>query len=162
MQQHNILASKSSSTYTSKGHALFAQVFSLVTSQILDYGASHHMTRSQDFVISLSYYSTSQIAIRYFTQLLVLSSGIVSHEGVCLQDVLIVLDISISLLLVYQICHSSIGRIVDFFHIMWLFKTFMILILLWLLGVLIMLLDYTNLMALRFQHVHLSQHMQTQ
>ena len=114
MQQHSITSLKPSPTPSGKGHALSPQALSPTPIQILDFGASHHMTHSPNLVTSLSESVTTQIVVGDSTQLSVTGSRTISLEGGSLQDVLLVPAISTNLLSVFQICHSSSGKIVEF------------------------------------------------
>jgi hypothetical protein len=109
MQQHKIYVSKPSST--GKGHALSARaLYASLDSWIFDSGASHHMTHSNELLPSTSDCSISQISIGDSTQLDVLGSGTVQLDEGCINDVLLVPDISANLLSIYHIFILVMGK----------------------------------------------------
>lgn len=114
MQQHHISSPQASYPSKGKGHALTARASSYGSTWILDSGASHHMTHTQQMVTSLASCGTSQIAVGESVQLSVLGLGFVSLDGGTLQDVLVVPDISTNLLSIYQIFHSGSSKTAEF------------------------------------------------
>lgn len=107
MKKHNISIGKR--------HALSAQAICKCTDNwILDSGASHHMTSCQDLFPSTSPSNISQIVVGDSTQLEVLGSGTVQMTHGCINNVLLIPEISENLLSIYQICHSGNGKIVEF------------------------------------------------
>lgn len=70
-----------SSPSTRKGHALTAQALTYGSTWILDSGASHHMTHTQQLVTSLVSCGTSQITMGDSVQLLVLGLGSIFLDG---------------------------------------------------------------------------------
>lgn len=137
MKKHNISIDKR--------HALSAQAICKCTDNwILDSGASHHMTSCQDLLPSTSPSYISQIVVGDSTQLQVLGSGTVQMTLGCINNVLLIPEISANLLFIYQICHSGNGKTVEFSPNE---VVIMILQVLLLSNNLIMLLDYINLSA---------------
>lgn len=113
MKQHNISVSKPSSS--GKGHALSARsLHASSRSWIFDLGASHHMTHSSESLQSLYDRRISQIEVGNSSQLNVQGSSTVQFDNGCINNVLIVPDISSNLLSIYQICHSSDGKTIEF------------------------------------------------
>ena len=100
---------------TGKGYALSAwALYASLDSWIFDSGASHHMTQSNELLPSTSHSIISQISIRDSTHLDVLGLGTVQLDEGCINDVLLVLDISADLLSIYKICHFGDKKIVEF------------------------------------------------
>lgn len=106
MHEHKIMVSKPSSV--GKGYALFAHALHKYTdSLILDSGASHHMTHCHELLPSTSNSSVSVIAIGDSKQLDVLGLGTVQIDNGYSNNVLLVPDISVNLLFIYQNCHGK-------------------------------------------------------
>ena len=114
MKEHQISAPQSSSPPIGKGHALSARATTSVPSWILDSEVSHHIKNTAKLLTSLAPCATTQISIGNSSQLSILVSGIVALVGGSLQDVLYVPDISMNLLSIYQIFHSSSGKTIEF------------------------------------------------
>lgn len=114
MQEHHISAPQSASSPIGKGHALTTRATTSGPTCILDSNASHHMTHTQQLVTSLAPCATSQIVVGNSSHLSILGSCSVALVGGSLQDVLCVPHISMNLLSIYQIFHSSSGKIVEF------------------------------------------------
>ena len=72
------------------------------------------MTPCQDLLPSTSHSNISQIAVGHSTQLELLGSGIVDMTHGFINNVLLLPEISTNLFLIYQMCHSSDGKIVEF------------------------------------------------
>lgn len=72
------------------------------------------MTHTEDLVTALAPTGTRHIALGDSAHLSVQGSGTVSLDGGCLQDVLLVPDISTNLLSIYQIFHSGFSKTVEF------------------------------------------------
>jgi hypothetical protein len=120
MKKHNINID-STSSYSSHGHALSAYGFSFNTTTtssshdwLIDSGASYHMAKDKDIISSLNECNTKKIFVGDDRSLSVVGSGIVQVDNGHFNDVLCVPCLSCNLLLVYQITHSSEGKIVEF------------------------------------------------
>jgi hypothetical protein len=119
MKKHNISIDCTSS-YSSHGHALSTSGFSFNTTStssnewFIDFEESYHMTKDKDIFSPLNEFNTKKIFVGYDRSLSVEGCGTIQVENGHFNDVLCVPSISCNLLSVYQITHSSEGKIVDF------------------------------------------------
>jgi hypothetical protein len=121
MKKHNINLDSSSSNSSSHGHALSASSFSFNATStsssnewLIDSGASYHMAKDKAIFFALNECNTKQIFVGDDRSLSVVGSGIIQLDDGHFNDVLCVPSLSCNLLLVYQITHSSEGKIIEF------------------------------------------------
>jgi hypothetical protein len=120
MKRNNINLDTPSNS-SSHGHALSAYGFSFNASStatanewLIDSGASYHMAKDKAMFSTLNQCNTKQIYVGDDRSLNVVGSGTVKVDDGSFNDVLCVPNLSCNLLSVYQITHSSEGKIVEF------------------------------------------------
>jgi hypothetical protein len=120
MKKHNISIDSTSSSHR---HALFASGFSFISNStttsssyewLIDSGAYYHMAKDKSIFYALNECNTKKIFVGDDRSLSVVGSGMVQVDNGLFNDVLCVPSLSCNLLSIYQITHSSEGKIVEF------------------------------------------------
>ena len=95
------------------GHALIS-LHSTPQEWIIDSGASHHMASSKESFSSLHAYSGPPILMGDNSTVAATRQGRVQFEAGSFENVLHIPRLSVNLLSMYQMTHTSSGRIVEF------------------------------------------------
>ena len=132
MKKHHIILDLSSES-TSHGHALCvfgytytASSYSTSIEWFIDSRASYHMAKDQAILFTMHECNTKQIFVGDDISLSVVGYGTIPVENGHFSGVLCVPRISYNILSIYQITHSSEGKIVTFTPHQVVIKDFML------------------------------------